>query len=94
MLKKIMMGVALAAVIGTPALAQSYNPSVGSGNLVPPPNATAPHSYRYSGGEAYSYGPIGYGVGVLRALDPFAYDAYAYEPAPYRHHHGRRGYRH
>ena len=34
MLKTLMIGAALAAMIGAPAMAQSYDPSVGSGNIV------------------------------------------------------------
>ena len=36
MLKKLVMGAALAALLGTAALAQSYDPDEGSGNVNPP----------------------------------------------------------
>jgi hypothetical protein len=36
MLKKLMMSAAFAALLTSPALAQSYDPSAGSGNLVGP----------------------------------------------------------
>lgn len=75
MLKKLIIGATLAAALSAPALAQSYNPSVGSGNLVPP-ITQAPAASPYAPGHAY--GPTG-----LNALNPFAYfNAYAYEPAP------------
>ncbi len=39
MLKKLMIGAALAALTMSPTLAQSYDPSVGSGNVVGPMNS-------------------------------------------------------
>ena len=36
MLKKLVMGAALAALLGTTALAQSYDPDEGTGNVNPP----------------------------------------------------------
>jgi hypothetical protein len=36
MLKKLVMGAALAALLGTAALAQSYDPDEGGGNINPP----------------------------------------------------------
>ena len=35
MLKKIMIGAGLAAIVATSAMAQSYQPEVGSGNITP-----------------------------------------------------------
>ena len=35
MLKKIMIGAGLATLLATTAMAQSYQPEVGSGNIVP-----------------------------------------------------------
>ena len=35
MLKKIMMSAALVALVGSAAMAQSYDPETGSGNIVP-----------------------------------------------------------
>jgi hypothetical protein len=100
MLKKLMMSAALAATIGAPAMAQSYDPSMGSGNIVPPITQNAPSSYGY-GRNAYAYvpgdytsayGPIGLPFDIVGALNPFTYGTYAYEPAPYGYH-GRRWYR-
>ena len=36
-MKKLLVIAALAASIATPALAQSWDPDVGSGNIAPPP---------------------------------------------------------
>jgi hypothetical protein len=36
-MKKILLIAALAASLASPALAQSWDPDVGSGNIVPPP---------------------------------------------------------
>ena len=36
---KLVAAVALATLIASPALAQSYDPDIGSGNIVPPPGA-------------------------------------------------------
>ena len=38
MLKKIMLGAAVAALMASSAMAQSYDPSVGSGNIVKNPS--------------------------------------------------------
>ena len=35
MLKKLMIGAGLATILATSAMAQSYQPEVGSGNIVP-----------------------------------------------------------
>jgi hypothetical protein len=35
MLKKLMLGAVLAALVGSSAIAQSYDPETGSGNVVP-----------------------------------------------------------
>jgi hypothetical protein len=69
MLKKLVMALGLATLLATPAFAQSYNSSVGSGNLVAPPTA------------AYS-GPVGPGGRSDSAAQPSsAYTgAYAFEP--------------
>lgn len=55
MLKKLMIGAALAAMIGAPAMAQSWNPSVGSGNIV------GSYTHSYSGPTVPS-GSAGYGA--------------------------------
>jgi hypothetical protein len=72
------MGTALAAVIASPAFAQSYDPSVGSGNIVPPlsqPNpmigGASTQAYSGGGNAAFAYEPErGYG-----------YSSYARDPA-------------
>ncbi len=38
-MKKLLMAASFLALLASPALAQSYNPNAGSGNLVPPPGA-------------------------------------------------------
>jgi len=57
MLKTLMIGAALAAMIGAPAMAQSYDPSVGSGNIV------RGHGHMYSGSTVpgHRYGSDRYG---------------------------------
>lgn len=80
MLKKFMLGAALAAMFAAPALAQSYDPEIGSGNIVGPgggavtagtPAYLTPHSKAYAhvqSGGGYAYAP-GWGS-----------NAYAYQP--------------
>ncbi|HZT26714.1 MAG TPA: hypothetical protein VFA57_13530 [Pseudolabrys sp.] len=57
MIKKLIIAAALAAAIGTPAMAQSWNPSAGSGNIV------GSYSRPYSGpkmpgaSDAFAYAP-------------------------------------
>jgi hypothetical protein len=60
MLKHITIGIAVLAALATPALAQQYVPSAGSGNLVQGPGGppVTPDSRAYVGqknGEAYNY---------------------------------------
>jgi len=58
MLRKIVRGLVVAALFASPALAQSYNPSVGSGNLVPPITYGPDGQSAQSGAsDAYAYEP-------------------------------------
>ncbi len=51
-MKKIMLALAFAAVVATPALAQSYDPNVGSGNIVP-----QAYLNNANGNDAYAQAP-------------------------------------
>jgi hypothetical protein len=54
-MKKLIIATALAALIGSPALAQSYDPSIGSGNIASPPNAVpAPWAAYRNNNGAYA----------------------------------------
>lgn len=81
MLKKLIMGAALATLVASPALAQSYDPSVGSGNLVGPstPSGSGSRLPHYSrSGKIVS----GHGAG----LGAYAYAPdHAYAPDNRRH---------
>ena len=74
MLKKLMIGAAFAAMIAAPALAQSYDPSAGSGNIVSPNGGpvTAETPPYLGPGNAYAH--VGPGGGFT------AGSAYAYAP--------------
>lgn len=50
-MKKILLSVAVTALLGAPALAQSYDPDLGTGNIAAPPAATV------AGSESYAYAP-------------------------------------
>ncbi|MEJ2432383.1 MAG: hypothetical protein P8Y53_04160 [Pseudolabrys sp.] len=90
MLKKLMIGAALGAMVATPAFAQAYDPNVGSGNIVSPNGghvyADTPAAYAhvapgggyYAPGNAYAYAPGG---------------AYAYGPPRSGRYYGPRWYR-
>ena len=52
-MKKFMIGAGLAALLATPALAQSYNPEYGTGNAMPTPPAWSANV----GGGAFAYAP-------------------------------------
>jgi hypothetical protein len=59
MLKKIMIGAGLATIIATSAMAQSFQPEVGSGNITPDKNqpysgAMKSSNWR-SGTDAYAF---------------------------------------
>jgi hypothetical protein len=76
MLKKMMIGAAFAAVISAPALAQSYDPAMGTGNVTAQPNY-GPYAYR-----GYAPQPYGYGYEAYAYVpDPYV-GAYSYVPAP------------
>lgn len=80
MLKTLVIGAALATMIGAPAMAQSWDPNVGSGNIV------TPYTRSYSGPTIPS-GRAGYGA---YGSDSGASGAYAFAPerdyGSYRHH--------
>jgi hypothetical protein len=58
MLKKLMMGAGFAALIATSAMAQSYQPEWGSGNIVPNTSpAPSISAMRDSAPDAYVYQP-------------------------------------
>jgi opacity protein-like surface antigen len=54
-LKKILVIAALAASLASPALAQSWDPDVGSGNIAPPP-----YGQNENGSSIYQGGHRGY----------------------------------
>lgn len=59
-MKKTIGAAALAAIIATPAFAQSYDPSVGSGNIAPQVTAAAPRTTLDLGARgAYAQVPHG-----------------------------------
>jgi hypothetical protein len=82
MLKKLILGAGLAALIASPAFAQAYNPEWGTGNVINLPAAEATNGAVGIGANAY--GPA-----------PYANSAYAYVPRDPRIHrrHVRRHYR-
>ncbi len=88
MLKKLLIGTALAAMAASPALAQSYYPDVGSGNIVAGPGG--PHvraeTSPYVGQRGPAYTWLQHRGGVY--VRPYAYGgayggAYAYAPPRY-----------
>lgn len=64
-MKKLLAIVALAASLASPALAQSWDPHVGSGNIAPPP-----YGLRQNGSSIYQGGYGGYSA---RAQAPRRY---------------------
>ena len=55
MLKKLLIGAGIATIVATSAMAQSYQPEVGSGNIIPNANQQ-PSSETYGRGiDAYAY---------------------------------------
>lgn len=53
-MKKLLLGAALIAVLATPAVAQSYQGSIGSGNIVPAPGGA--DVYASAAGQVRGYG--------------------------------------
>ena len=81
MIKMVLLGTLVSALLASSAMAQSYDPAVGSGNIAPDTDQSpgAPvASEPYLGSTAQPYA----GSFSARATAP---DAYAYQPAP-RHH--------
>jgi hypothetical protein len=72
-MKKLVIALGLATLLAAPALAQSYNPSAGSGNLVASPSAAysgpvgpsaradaaAKPKTANSGASAFAFAPLG-----------------------------------
>lgn len=64
-MKKLLLGATMLAALAVPALAESYNPNLGSGNIVPPPGGSYAYSYGYRSGpgaferghRSYAYSP-------------------------------------
>lgn len=55
-MKKLIAALVVSAAMATPALAQSYNPDMGTGNVGP-----APYTGVYGGGyRAFAYSPAPY----------------------------------
>jgi hypothetical protein len=54
-MKTLLVVAAIAASLASPAIAQSWDPDVGSGNIAPPP-----HGLRENGSSIYQGGPDGY----------------------------------
>lgn len=88
MLKKLIIGAAFSALIASSAMAQSYQPMWGSGNIIPGPNggfANVPYDAERFGGPyagAYAEAPF---------AGPFAYEPPAVHHR-YRHHTNRHRY--
>jgi opacity protein-like surface antigen len=57
MVKKLVLGAAVAALLAPAAFAQSYQPSLGSGNIVPPFNYEAKTQNADHGSYAYEPAP-------------------------------------
>jgi opacity protein-like surface antigen len=74
-MKKLLMGAALVALLASPALAQSYNPNLGSGNIVPEPGG----AYNTPTGDANWGSDDAYAPSRSRAER--GYDAQASAPA-------------
>jgi hypothetical protein len=53
-MKKLMIGVGLATIVATSAMAQSYQPETGSGNITPNNNVQYSKTLR-SGDNAFAY---------------------------------------
>lgn len=81
-MKKIIIGTALAALMASPALAQAYNPSYGTGNVMPTPPDWRSQSTATMGGEAYDYEPSQATLKRLRGVRDEALPA-ASTNAPY-----------
>src|SRR5262245_6320780 len=75
-MKKLMLTVALASIIASPAFAQSYDPAIGSGNIAAQIEAPRAQS---NGQAAYARVPAGTSVRLVnrhRAVDA-PYEAFA-----------------
>lgn len=80
MLKKLMIGAAFAAMLTAPALAQTYDPEVGTGNVSAGPNGGglgAPTGTAGQFGGPYAYEPPSYS------------NTYAYQPRASQRRHRR-----
>jgi hypothetical protein len=77
MLKRLMIGAALAAVLATPAFAQAYYGGAGSGNIVSPNGApVSAGTPAYVGGSAKAYAHVPPAGGYSTP----GFNAFAYQP--------------
>ena len=77
MVKKILLGAALAALITAPALAQSYTASYGTGNVMDQPLAAKTNgAYGYGGGPVPSKAQ----VAKAKAAPATGLNAFAFAP--------------
>jgi len=65
--KTLILGAALALLTAAPALAQSYNPNLGTGNIVPAPTARH-HQATANDDAAHSYMPSQTTLDRLRGI--------------------------
>ncbi len=56
-MKKLILGAGLAALLATPALAQSYNPGYGTGNSIPTPPVWAAQVNHGAAANAFASAP-------------------------------------
>lgn len=86
MTKKVLVTIAtITTLLSSAALAQSFDPSAGSGNLVGPYNSaySGPNIPRYASmGKLVSGSRLGSASSAFAAAN----DAYAYAPVRHRHH--------
>ena len=59
-MKKLLLTASLLTALATPALAQSYNPNIGSGNLVPPPGGVYGEPWSAAGSRMPGYAARAY----------------------------------
>ncbi|WP_162826892.1 hypothetical protein [Pseudolabrys taiwanensis] len=88
-MKKLLLSAAVAAVLATPAFAQSYSPDFGTGNINPPVASLQSNE----AGSAFAYAPRVHGRMMRDPNAVYSYGQYrGSDPSPYVREELRRDY--
>jgi hypothetical protein len=91
-MKMLVAAVALATLVASPAFAQSYDPDIGTGNIVPPQDDPQVPSTVFSGSSGGAYAQVSpfWGYDAYASAPFFGFGGYA-PAAPFAYYNGNYG---